>query len=73
MESPPPIVLVVGMQDDACDPSYATVLEEAGFWVARSESLEAAVDDIVELRPNVVITRLTAAAERQADALVRTL
>lgn len=68
----PPIVLVVDLEDDTPDASYEAALEEAGYWVARSSSAEAAVGDILDLRPDVVISDLSSAGS-ETEALVRTL
>jgi PleD family two-component response regulator len=69
----PPVVLLVGLQN-ARDPSYCAALTEAGFWVAESASLQDALRDIVDLRPDVVIADLTTnTTERQPQEFVRTL
>ena len=74
MDGVPPIVLVVGFQDGVPDDSYVDVLEQGGFWVARSDSLGAAIRDIADLQPDAVITDVTATAgDPGVAAIVRTL
>lgn len=55
----PPIILFVSAQH-AGNGSHVAALEEAGFWVAESRSLEDALRDIVDLRPDLIVAGLTA-------------
>lgn len=73
MNGVPPIVLFVGMSEKRGG-SHTEALEAAGFWVARSASPADVADDIIDLRPDVVIADVSdAEREAGADALVQTL
>ena|SRR5829696_1615284 len=51
----PPIVLIVDDDRDTRD-LYQTVFELAGFWVAEATDAESALQQAVDLQPDVVVT-----------------